>query len=145
MQSHQIHTDSQQYTSVLEWSRKHGISKAWACRLCVAGRVEGATFENGRWRVPEDAPLPPNLVSALIQERHEAAVLAAREQNKARERALVMSDALRTFITDCVDEGWTFDQHGNGQFEGEWFKPVDDWNAAGWKYYQSLMGPNPAE
>jgi len=55
---------------------------------------------------------------------------------------LVLDSYLRNHIQSCVDEGWTFDAKGYGQFEGERFEPVDDWNQAAWKYYQSLKGAN---
>jgi len=135
IRSHSAQT-SHKFISVLEWSRIHGISKAWACRLCVAGRVDGAVFEGGRWRIPEGTPLPDRKVSERILAAHSRAVERAGRVEAAKIDAL--DDHLRGYITDFVGEGWTFDRVGNGFFEGKAYIPPPDWNDAAWAFYQSL-------
>lgn len=134
--SKSAHSDGKRhgYISALDWSRKYAVSKAWACRLCVAGRVDGAVFDEGRWWIPEVSGLPERRVSGRLLAQHAAAV--QREQHKQP----VSADfgRVRRFIDAQVAAGWTFDQAGNGLCEGTYYMPVAGWDEAAWQYAQSL-------
>lgn len=130
----QISTERDGYIGVSDWSKRYGISRAWACRLCVAGRVEGAMFVDGRWLIPEGVGMPARKVSPVLLARHEAALL----RHRATEGG-VLPDALRDHIQNCVDEGWEFDEAGNGRFEGQYFQPVQGWGPAAWVFYRSIV------
>lgn len=135
--SESVHSDRKPrgYMSVLNWSRKYSVSKAWACRLCVAGRVEGAVFDDGRWWIPEDSGMPERRVSERLKVLHDAAV--RREQRKPVASAADLG-RVRRFIDAQVAQGWTFDEAGNGFYEGKYYMPIDGWDEAAWEYCLSI-------
>ncbi|MBP1582196.1 MAG: DNA-binding protein [Oscillospiraceae bacterium] len=46
------------YLSVADFAKKHGRQPALVRRLCMNGRIKGATSVGSTWLIPENAPYP---------------------------------------------------------------------------------------
>ena len=47
--------ETMQYLSTREMAEKWGVSMTLIKRLCNQGRIVGAVYKDGVWRIPEDA------------------------------------------------------------------------------------------
>ena len=73
------------YVSVKEIAEKWGVSAMLVRRLCRQDRIPGAVYQNGVWRIPEDAIRPSRTVSEYSLEP-ELPELAKKLQNQKKKR-----------------------------------------------------------
>ena len=74
-----------QYLSTREMAEKWGVSMTLIKRLCNQGRIVGAVYKDGVWRIPEDAVRVERTVSEYTEEP-ELPELAKKLQNQKKKR-----------------------------------------------------------
>ena len=72
-----------QYLSTRELAQKWGVSMTLIKRLCNQGRIVGAVYKDGVWRIPEDAVRVERTVSEYTEEP-ELPELAKKLQNQKK-------------------------------------------------------------
>ena len=73
------------YLSARETAEKWGVNVSLVKRFCSQGRIPGAVFQNGIWRIPEDAIRPTRTVLEYTSEP-ELPELAKKLQNQKKKR-----------------------------------------------------------
>ena len=78
------------YETLREWSARHGVTKAWAMKLCHQGRIDGAYKAGLVWVVPVDAPMPNRLTPGPVASLDSARAVNARAvaQRQAQREAI---------------------------------------------------------
>ena len=74
-----------EYLSARETAEKWGVSMAMIRRYCTQGRIPGAVYRDGVWRIPEDAIRPTRTVLEYASET-ELPELAKKLQNQKKKR-----------------------------------------------------------
>ena len=74
-----------QYLSTREMAEKWGVSMTLIKRLCNQGRIVGAVYKDGVWRIPEDAVRVERTVLEYTEEA-ELPELAKKLQNQKKKR-----------------------------------------------------------
>ena len=74
-----------QYLSTREMAEKWGVSMTLIKRLCNQGRIVGAVYKDGVWRIPEDAVRAERTVLEYTEEA-ELPELAKKLQNQKKKR-----------------------------------------------------------
>ena len=74
-----------QYLSTRETAEKWGVSMTLIKRLCNQGRIVGAVYKDGVWRIPEDAVRVERTVLEHTEEP-ELPELAKKLQNQKKKR-----------------------------------------------------------
>ena len=74
-----------QYLSTREMAKKWGVSMTLVKRLCNQGRIVGAVYKDGVWRIPEDAVRVERTVLEYTEEP-ELPELAKKLQNQKKKR-----------------------------------------------------------
>ena len=74
-----------QYLSTREMAEKWGVSMTLIKRLCNQGRITGAVYKDGVWRIPEDAVRVERTVLEYAEEP-ELPELAKKLQNQKKKR-----------------------------------------------------------
>ena len=74
-----------QYLSTRETAEKWGVSMTLIKRLCNQGRIVGAVYKDGIWRIPEDAVREERTVLEYTEEP-ELPELAKKLQNQKKKR-----------------------------------------------------------
>ena len=73
------------YLSARQTAEKWGVNVSLVKRYCTQGRVPGVVFQNGSWRIPEDAIRPTRTVLEYTTEI-ELPELAKKLQNQKKKR-----------------------------------------------------------
>ena len=74
-----------EYLSAREIAEKWGVSMTMIRRYCTQGRIPGAVYRDGIWRIPEDAIRPTRTVLEYTSES-ELPELAKKLQNQKKKR-----------------------------------------------------------
>ena len=74
-----------EYLSARETAEKWGVSMTLIRRYCTQGRIPGAVYQDGVWRIPEDAIRPTRTVLEYTSEA-ELPELAKKLQNQKKKR-----------------------------------------------------------
>ena len=74
-----------EYLSARETAEKWGVSMTMIRRYCTQGRIPGAVYRDGIWRIPEDAIRPTRTVLEYTSET-ELPELAKKLQNQKKKR-----------------------------------------------------------
>ena len=74
-----------EYLSARETAEKWGVSMTMIRRYCTQGRIPGAVYRDGVWRIPEDAIRPTRTVLEYTSET-ELPELAKKLQNQKKKR-----------------------------------------------------------
>ena len=73
------------YLSARETAEKWGVNVSLVKRYCTQGRVPGVVFQNGVWRIPEDA-IRPTRTDLEYTSEVELPELAKKLQNQKKKR-----------------------------------------------------------
>ena len=123
-----------------EWCKEHQISRQWACKLCVAGRIPGAKIVDGwRWVVPVGSPRPPRLINERLAAQRDVNIREAAER-RARQRDEVSGEN-RERIANAMLNGWEFDSNGSSRnvaIDPRWRMPASWWTPACWAVVKEI-------
>ena len=120
------------YQTIDEAASKWGVSSRQVRAYCAAGRIPGAIYEHGAWRIPWDAVKPVRKSRTKAQEKSVLGILEKERKTKLKGGLYHQLQIDFTYNSNHIEGSrltheqtrWIFETKTLGQLDGD--MPVDD-------------------